>query len=114
VMVAVNTDYPVAIGRAEMLEVAVFEGMCDAEAIIIRSRMSVPMIVSHVRSFIYMTALVALYFTVGGWFLTWFRRRGDVARVGTRSRAVLNMVRLRLAAVLGKCCQRCRQSQCNN
>ena len=62
VVVAVNAGDTVAVGRAEVFEVAVLEGVVDVEALIVRSIVSIPVIVADVLRVINGTVLPMLFF----------------------------------------------------
>lgn len=62
VMVAIEANYPVPMGRAEVLEVPVLPGMVNMEALVVRSLMAVPVVVADVRDLVHVPALVALDF----------------------------------------------------
>src|SRR3974390_1346030 len=57
VVVAVNAGDAVAVGRAEVFKVTVLEGVVDVEALIVRSVVAIPVIVTDMLSMIDRTVL---------------------------------------------------------
>jgi hypothetical protein len=95
VVVAVNVDDAVAVGRAEVFKVTVLEGVVNVEAFIIRCVVAIPVIVTDMLGMIDRTVLPMLLFPLEVLGVR-FRRGGrDASLIGARRILVVLLMRLR-------------------
>ena len=95
VVVAVNAGDAVAVGRTEVFEVAVLERVVDVEALIVRSIVSIPVIVADVLRVINGTVLPMLFFPFEVLGIGFGRRGRYASLIGARRILMVPLVRLR-------------------
>jgi hypothetical protein len=114
VMVWVNPKRAVAVGGTEALEASVLEWMVDMEALVVRSLMPVPVIVSDMRDLVQVPACVTLHFPLGVWFLARLGSLRNSAIVCAGRIGVLRSASVRAAAMLCICGESHNRRQCEN
>jgi len=98
VRVAVDADHVIAVGGAKMFETATLDGMSDAVTAIVRSIVTIPMVMVHVRRVIDFAVVAALL--IAAEFLAaavMLRSRGNSALIRVRSRVMRGTVLVLLA-----------------
>src|SRR5882672_8327368 len=110
-MVGIEAFDTVAVGRAKVLEPAVFEGMVNVKALVVRAGVSVPMVFVDVWCGVHVAGLMALRFRLRAWIVSFRRRWWNVTLVssGIIGPTLLSM----LLAALRENRKRRHQCQCN-
>jgi hypothetical protein len=99
VVVAVNAGDAVAVGRAEVFKLTVLERVVDVEALIVRSVVAIPVIVTDMLSLIDRTVLPMLLLPLEVLGVCFWRGGRDASLIGARRILVVLLMRLRRLGV---------------
>jgi hypothetical protein len=81
VVIGIEAFDAIAVRRAKVFEVAMFKGMIEMAALVIRTIVAIPVVVADVRRGVHMAGPMVLRFGLGVWAVSFWRRR-KVALIG--------------------------------